>query len=284
MDKRWQGLAALALAGAALVAAPCLAREAAEASMLVEGEVSVAADGHVTGYTLQRGESLPPEVTRLIASAAPRWRFEPVVRDGAAVPARASMSLRLVAKPETPDAKTYVVHIVGATFGGDGTEGGELGVATRTKPMYPKDAVRGRIEGTVYVAARVGRDGKVADIDAEQVNLRVSGPEPHMKAWRAMLAQPAIQAVREWTFSMPTAGTHKDDPFYIVHVPVVFNLLRVGASNDTYGQWEAYVPGPTQDISWMKDGAVDAVPENGVYVVNTGLKLTTPVDNSQPQG
>ena len=41
------------------------------------------------------------------------------------------------------------------------------------------------------------------------------------------------------------------------------------------------MPGPKQAVGWGKDNGdnADALPSDGLFLVNSGLKLTTPLDN-----
>jgi len=282
MKKQWvMGLAAFAMTGLALAAGPGAARKRAEASMLVTGDITVAPDGSVSGYTLDRQDKIPTEVVGLIARATPRWHFEPVTLDGHPVAARAHMSIRLLAQRESPDSPNYVMHIAGANFGEDGAGGETMTYATRAKPEYPPNAVAARVQGTVYLAVRVGRDGTVSDVAVEQVNLGVVGTDSQMKVWRNVLANSSMRVAKSWTFTLPTKGAHVNDPAYIARVPITYQLDHGFAHDDRYGQWDVYVPGPKEEISWMKDagGSADALPDDGLYLVNTGLKLTTPLDN-----
>jgi periplasmic protein TonB len=59
-------------------------------------------------------------------------------------------------------------------------------ITKQVKPEYPPVARRSRIEGTVVLAAVVGKDGKVKDVRV------MSGPP--------MLAQAAERAVRQWQY------------------------------------------------------------------------------------
>src|SRR5690606_3701112 len=109
-------LAALLLVFAAVaVAVPQRVREQAEASMVVTGEIRVDAEGKVTGYAIDHEDQVPALVLSNIAETLPDWRFKPVLVDGKAVPARARMSLRMLARPTGEDG--YTVSIAGSAFG-----------------------------------------------------------------------------------------------------------------------------------------------------------------------
>ena len=283
--KQWLlGMAGLAMSGLALAAGPGAARKRLEASMLVTGDISVAPDGSVTGYTLDRQERIPGEIVGLIGAAAPKWRFDPVMRDGHAVAAHAHMTLRLVAKRESPDDSQFTARIASATFGEEGAGGEQISYASRAAPAYPMNAAKAGVEGTVYLLLRVGRDGKVADADIQQVNLGVVGSDSEMNVWRNVLAKPALRVAKDWTFNIPTTGAHANDPYFYATVPIAYHLNRGTGPHpdDRYGTWQGYVPGPKQDISWAKDAqgsSADALPDDGLFLVNSGLKLVTPLDN-----
>lgn len=282
MKKQWlMGVAALAMTGMALAAGPGAARKRAEASMLVTGEIAVADDGSVTGYTLDRQEKIPQEVVGLIGRAAPKWRFAPVMQDGHAVAAKAHMNIRLVAQHASDDSDNYIIHIASASFGDYGEGGESMTYARRSPPSYPRNAVAAGVQGTVYLLLRVGRDGKVTDAAVEQVNLGVAGSDRELKVWRDVLADPALRVAKDWTFNLPTKGMHVNDPAYITRVPVMFRLNRNERPDELYGTWVPYIPGPKTSIAWNKDdgSSADALPDNGLYLVNSGLRLTTPLDN-----
>lgn len=64
--------------------------------------------------------------------------------------------------------------------------------------------------GRVSVPVRVGRDGAVREVVAEQVNLRVLVPPRQLDTGRAAFADSAMRAVRDWTFRIPTQGPQAD--------------------------------------------------------------------------
>ena len=79
---------------------------------------------------------------------------------------------------------------------------------TKVAPEYPDVAKRNNLEGNVIVQALIGRDGRVVDA-------RVVSPAPPFD-------NPALAAVREWTFRPARAGGR---PVALwVTVPVKFTL------------------------------------------------------------
>jgi len=279
--KRWLiGLSCVLLSGAALAAGPAAVRKQVQASMLLTGTIVVAPDGSVRSYAIDQAEKLPPVVTGLLAKNIPQWKFEPILLDGKPVAAKAKMSLRLVAKPVGDD--NYSIGISGTQFGQQ-VPGESITYKDQVRPMYPPQAIRDRVSGTVYLVLRVGRQGQVQEAEAEQVNLVLVDSDKEMGRWRKVLADSALAAARKWTFNLPTSGGHVNDQYWVARVPVTYNLRRLGEiRGDGYGEWQPYVPGPRQPVPWIDDprllsGSADALPEGGIHPLERGgLRLITP--------
>jgi hypothetical protein len=280
-------LLSLIFAGAAFAAGPAAVRKRVEASMLVTGIVQVAADGSVASYTLDKPEKLPPVVTDLIFKATATWHFKLAPVNGVVSPVTAKMTIRMLAKPIGDD--NYSVSIAAANFGEYHASSDQISYKDRKPPSYPQEAVQSRVSGTVYLVMRVGRDGKVADIAVEQVNLDVVDSDNGMKHWRKVLGDASMKAARDWTYTIPTTGKFAHAPYYLTRVPVNYNLDIAGQIKpDPYGKWVGYVPGPRESIPWMessqREGQAekfnDALPDGGTYLVGSGLELATPLSNS----
>jgi hypothetical protein len=282
MKRLFVGMTALAVAGMAVAEGPGAVRKRVEASMLLTGDIVVTPAGTVASYTLDKADKVPADIASLVHDTAAAWRFEPVIVDGHPVNARAHMSLRVVARHEDPNSTGFVARVAGATFGDDAKEGEQIAYADHRPPSYPANAIGAHVEGTVILVMKIGRDGKVVDVAAEQVNLGTVGSDSDLRVWRKSLANPSVQAARNWTFTVPTTGPHANDPFYVVRAPITFALDRTG---DRYGKWEVYVPGPKETAEWAKEdrkdgGSSDAVTDGQLSLVGTGLKLITPVGQS----
>ncbi len=268
------GLVLALLALPVVAAGPGAVRKQVESSMVVTGSIDIEPDGSVGGYRIDRAGDVPRGVQDMIARFAPGWRFDPVLVDGRPVKARARMNLRLVARKIGKDS--YQVSLRSATFGQD-APGESLGSLKLGPPHYPREAVQAGAAGTVYLAVKVGRDGHVIDAVAEQVNLTFISSENAMTRWRGVFAKSALAAARGWTFQPPTAGDSAGDPWWVARVPVTYSLQR---STDTYGRWQAYVPGPRQPLPWRGDalaGGSDALPDDGVFQAGRELRLRTPL-------
>lgn len=276
----WIGIAFAAFAGVALASGPAGVRKQTEASMLVTGTIDIERDGHVGKYEVDQAAKLPPAATGLIAKAVPAWKFQPIVVDGKAVRARTRMSVRIVAK--SVDEGRYEVRVASASFGEDGNPGEFVSSKDLKPPRYPEVAALSGVRGTVYVVVRIGRDGRVEDAIAEQVNLKVVDSETGMTRWRNSLAKSAVLGARKWTFSPPTQGEEAGKPFWLARVPVDF--LLHDEKPVQYGQWEAYIPGPRQSTPWpgAMDASLgaDAVAAGGMHPIGSGPKLLTSLDGT----
>lgn len=274
--KRWlAGFSCGLLAGAALAAAPGEAYRHVQASMLVSGHIEVAPDGSVLQYALDRPAALPAPVKDLLAKAIPAWKFAPVAVDGKPAIARAAMDVRVVARPMDGDNFSIVVA---STHFGERNGNPAIKAVRQRHPVYPVEALRERVTGRVYLAARVDAAGKVIDAAAEQVNLGKFGSAAQMAKWRDQLARTSIRAAEGWVFS-PAADSAA--PYRVIRVPVSFDMNVNGVSTRArYGQWNVYVPGPVQWIPWLDgkliSGGADAVPDGAIDQVGHGLRLLAP--------
>lgn len=270
----------------AMVATPLMAQSAqqvkkqAEASMVVTGHVDIDADGSLAAHHIDDRGELPDYVVELVDRAAATWRFEPLEVDGEPVAARARMSLRLVARPIGDE---YEISIDNGSFG-EYSDTATDHVTRRGRlapPRYPNDMVRRGAEGTVYLLVKVGRDGSVEDVVAERVNLRVFAPERQMEDMRRSFANRSINTAREWKFNPPTTGTRVDDDFWLIRVPIQYELSDRVA---TAVQWQQYVPGPHNPgpQEWFKDtpaaSASDAQVAGAIQMVGGERRLLTPLE------
>jgi hypothetical protein len=280
---------ALALGGTGLVATPDAAaqtartvRETAEASMTLTGRIDIGTDGHVTGFQLDHADKLPADLAAFVQRQVQAWQFQPVVVNGAAVAAQTPVTLRLLSQP-SPDGAGDNVRVAGASFTRyDPEDTSRVTSAEMRSPVYPKNLYAMRAKGDVLLLVKVGRDGTVKDVFAEQVNLRVVGKENQMRQVRDTFARASVSTARSWTFRPPTTGKLKDAESWNVRIPVRYMMGEHDLAR--YGTWEAYIPGPRERAPWRSsqagaEAAPDLLAAGGIYMadLDDGPRLLTPL-------
>lgn len=270
-------LAALVLGSGHAAAARPEARasmERIEASMLVTGEIDIEADGSVSDYRPDQGSRLPPAVVQLLQTAVLDWQFEPVVIEG--TPTRVQSRANILVQARKAEDGNYLLGITRASFGSHEDE--DVPTAKRLPPpKYPTDLARAGIGGTVYLVLKLARDGSIADVMVEQVNLKALVDESLMQRMRDQLARASLAGTRRWKFNPPAKPD--DAPHWVVRVPVEF--VAPDARLPRYGEWSSYSPGPQSPVPWVDAedmGAPDTLVAGGVYSAgNHGPKLLTPL-------
>jgi hypothetical protein len=281
--KRWyQALMWVSLALFASTAGAQAARKTAEGSMVVTGSLEVNPDGTLHGYTLDQPEKLPPVVVDVLGKSIPHWQFK--LSSPTTQVVKTSMSVRVVARPVGEG--NYKVSVDGATFGEGEAKANSATVTYNNRsvaPKYPQMAIDARVSGTAYLVLRIGRDGSVQEAVAEEVDLEQYATQQAMDKFRKVLANASLDAARHWTFHTPTQGTAVNDPYWVVRVPVNFNLTVIGQPNKqhAYGTWQAYIPGPRQTVPWISAELAaespNAMADGSLSTGHSGLVLATPL-------
>lgn len=279
------GLLLLVCAEPVFAQSPQAIRKQAESSMLVTGSILIERDGSVSGLEVDQRDKLPDVVATLVEKSGPAWKFEPVLVEGEPRKVKARMSLLVVANKLEEGG--YRVGIRDGYFGKDAMtpeerqqESGALKGLDMKPPSYPMSALEVGARGTAYVVLKIGPDGKVMDAAVEQVNLRTIGNVNEMKRMRSAFSRSTVTAAKNWLFSMSANDLVREHGFTLVRVPVDYEFA--GNSRPSYGQWDAYIPGPRETIPWIQDDrARDESPEamlaGGLYEVGKGLRLLTPL-------
>ncbi|HEL5403860.1 TPA: TonB family protein [Stenotrophomonas maltophilia] len=260
-------------------------RATAEMSMALSGSIDVAADGSVSKLTLDQQAMLAPGIASFVEGTIRGWQFEPTLRDGKPIAVHAPLRVRLRGKEQ--DDGSYQISMTSVDFSDyDPSSTSTVTRKSMPPPRYPEDAFRNGGQGDVLLLVKVARDGTVADVIAEQVNMTVVAPERAMARMRDILAKASISGARKWTFVPPTTGEDSTRDSWTVRVPVTFALNDNGnAQPERYGRWRAFIPGPRQAAPWRKPDAAgqagsDLLPAGGVYMVDgtqRGLRLLTPL-------
>lgn len=281
MTHRWLLTALLLLLSCTAYAAGTdTVRKQVETSLRLTGTIEVSKDGRVKDYAINKVEQLPEVIVKFVDRNIDSWRFEPVILDGKPVAICNKMSMLVVAKKQ--DDGQYVMRMQAASFDPcKAEEGSEFAIKTlMPPPNYPMSAARKGVTGTVYLVLKVGRDGKVQDAIAEQVNLRIIDNEDRMERYRGWFAESSLEAARKWEFIPPRLGDQAAAPFWTVRVPVDF--IMEGKSESRYGKWQTYVAGPRQRYPWAENedpgDSPEALAAGSPHMVGKGgLRLLTPL-------
>lgn len=260
-----------------------------ESGMMVRGEVSIGSDGSVSALALHAEDELAPAIEKLVTDAAMKWRFAPLVEQGKAVPTMARMSLRLAAR-QLDDGRFDVSLQNVIFYGRDPKDARSLVSVDITPPRYPRDALRSRAGGSVYLVLKVGRDGAVHDAFAEQVNLDFASGEADQRRYRRMFGDQAVAKAMEWKFRIPTEGELAGRDYWISRVPVSFSMQmsneKPKPTANSYGQWYSYVRGPREHAPWVEGDdeagfSPDSLIEGRIYVADAHMPhLLTPLQGS----
>lgn len=279
-NRRWLVCVLWAVAGIAMAARPPAADNGAEAGIQVDGTILVGPEGKTAEYELKGAGILPAEVRRFLDFHIPRWEFEPAEVDGKPVALRNRMGIYLVAVPHADGGMRIVLR--SAYFMPTEKEGGyDLVAARMPPPTFPEAAREAGAEATVYLVARIGRDGKVIEAIDEQVNLHFLA-ERDADKWRDIFARSAIKAAQGWRFHTPTRGPAAAQESWQARIPVSFTF----DDRNRYGRWQAYVPGPRRPVPWLSEQeqgqSLEGMAGGSVHPVGLqgGLKLSAPLQGN----
>ncbi|AND70461.1 hypothetical protein ATSB10_30070 [Dyella thiooxydans] len=277
--KKLMCAALLALVAAAAHAGPS---KNLETSAVVDGSIVLAKDGAVQLATVEHPEKYGQPIADLVRKVALTWHFDPVLRDGVPVIAKASMHVRVILTKNADG--NFTARVKGATFGGDNADTPDSLYSENQqtiRPRYPMAAIKARVQGSVYLALHIDREGHVSDAVAEQVNLENTGPDGVLRKYRKLMAQASLDAARRWTYRVPTTGRLASQDSWTVHVPIVYTLNEVGAPR-VDRVWRTYVPGPYTPAPWVDKpnmATADALADDGSYTEGAGPVLRTSFDH-----
>lgn len=257
----------------------------AEASMLVEGKALLNPDGSIESYSLREPEKLPAPVIELIKQNVASWKLKFIHTPTG--PMEENLTMRVIA---TDVDRTHMsIRLVSAQFDDANPSATEIVRSNhRVAPIYPYKSLEGRVSGTAYVLVRVGPDGHVLEASAEQVNLYQYVDHNLQTVYRRDLASASVEAIKKWTFDVPSTGPSAGRPYWDVCIPVRFHLHQVGNlgsdgyTGEAYGSWEVYVRGPREVIPWIQDRSMlaeapDSTLDDVVHQLGAGPTLATPL-------
>jgi hypothetical protein len=275
--KRW-------LLGMLLVLLACTAlassnRTVGKASMLVIGWIDVRPDGSVRDHGLALSDTLPQIVRKLVDNKVSGWKFrfdKPVD-----TVQHETMYLRITVTPV--DDKHDSIAIGSASFVDANWKRTDHPFLNELSAVYPHAAKASHVTGTVYLALRINRQGKVEKAAVEQVDLDVYGPEKLLSQFRDLLANAVVEGVKSTTFNLPSTGSHVGDSYWDIRQPVPCRIITDGVPPmDNYRILLPYNPGPIQLASWLPGDAQAAMPPDANFVVtaaqgDASVHLVTPL-------
>jgi TonB family protein len=120
-----------------------------------------------------------PILAKAAVEAAKKWKFKPFIRHGKPTEVSAKWPFDFAFSGNVSDAKPpQRVRVSSGVISGL--------LIHKVAPIYPVEARRARIQGTVVLQAEIGKDGRIADLHL------ISGPHE--------LASAAIGAVQQWRY------------------------------------------------------------------------------------
>lgn len=234
----------------AAFALPAFAAPPHELEMSTSGEIVIAADGRVVSHELDPG--LAPVVKDLVDRNVRNWRFEPILVDGEARPARTRMQLALSAVPD--DEGNYTLRLDNVWFGLSKPD------PRNRPPQYPSEALSARVGARVMVVAKLDAQGHVVDVHPYQTSLDRPAREGLARRLRVLFERAGLAAVRGWKFA-PGEMIHGEPIGGSVMVPIVFQAIG-SERKSSASEWRAYVPGPISPAPWVTADSLAQIDPN----------------------
>lgn len=165
---------------------------------------SVSESGDVTGVEVISGD---PVLAQAAADAAKKWKFKPFIKNGKPIAVTTKIPFDFAFSSTVSDTREAEPVAQQNPAPGQPPAPGEAangvhlatpqrvrvsqGVSTglllhKVNPIYPEEAKRAGIQGTVVLKAEISKEGRIADLQV------ISGPEE--------LAAAAIGAVQQWRY------------------------------------------------------------------------------------
>lgn len=233
-----------------------------DATMFVEGNVSVSDVGRVTAYRIDT--KVDAQIQTLLDRVVSRWLFEPMRIDEVATAFDTAM--RVTLRGQAKDGE-MVVRVENVEFTGSNVaKQGEafdrsIRAVEMTPPRFPLDAMRAGLQGQTMIALRIDRYGQVIDAAVSHTDLvGLSSSEKMLARARAPLERAALQALRQWRFELSEHAIPEGASDTSVLVPVTYSMSRKPGDKGWMapGRWSYVTRGQKQRIPWLRDGEVAA--------------------------
>ncbi len=236
---------------------------AGELRLPIEGEIGIDPQGHVFDYRTET--KMDAAVAALVERTVRAWRFEPVMRDGAAVAAKANLRMTLVL---TPVQGGYQAGFADVHFPGERRE------RSIVPPTYPSGAMKFGVSSDVLVAVRVDAQGDVLEAAAIQIAWPYGRAGAQAaRQWGRLFEQATTTAALKWKFEPADPGGEQETTLV---VPVSY---RMAGENLPVEGWRNETAGPLRPIPWLDAGRQSfnaiGLRDGESLVVGDSVKLLT---------
>lgn len=266
-----------------------VAREAESLyTMRVRGELAFDTSGKVVEH--RYSTQVEPAVAAGIDRAIATWRFQPYMKDGAAVAVRTPFEVTLAGRETVPGK--FEVKVESARFGnskkscapGPKCKDAELENEPRL-PGYPKGLMKSGVSGMVLVYLKIDPEGRVLDASVAQSALfNIKGRTEILSKARKNLERECLIYSRKLKWKAGTGDpVGGSDINRMAALPFVFKMTD--AAVDNVGTWRFEARGPKQVAAWLQKNKVNApgvsdVDGKGLIAMDSEYLLT----EGQPQG
>ncbi len=249
-----------------------------ELSMVVSGDLDVDAEGRVQRYTLDHRDTLSPDLVRMLDGRIPQWRFAPMALSEGQAHSALRMHLRVYANRIGDQPDVFRMSVRGAGFLQRDDQRPDTDLL-RYDPRSRLSAYDSALRGIVYMAMRIGPEGRVMQAFVERVDLAMQGSANDMTQWRKNLARLTERQAKNLRFIVPTTGPDAGLNEWSGRLPVAYNIAK-----PQDGEWQAYYRGPETRAPWK--GAEDAenavptdlLPADSAETPKQARRLLTPLD------
>lgn len=131
-----------------------------------------------------------PALVPAAVDAAKKWKFKPYIKNGKPVKVAVNVPMDFAFKGNIVKDEHSAAYSTGAPPGKPLNVDSNVmrgRVVYKVAPVYPVDARRAHIEGTVTLQASIGKDGRIHDLTL------ISGPKA--------LVDSAVGAVQQWRYT-----------------------------------------------------------------------------------
>lgn len=213
----------------------------------LEGEIAVAADGHVKSVELEKAKSETLEA--FFISQIKRWEFHPVTVNGVPTDAVAPFQLTVLAT-FGDDRKIQSIEFRDIHIGKSDIER-RLPASTPSFPSqspvrYPEAGLRNGLSAEVRVAVEIGADGRVKRAGLYDLALVNAGPRNDRRIRDFAMdtfGKNAVEGVSKWTWTSDGLSAAGCSAGCIRLVPVRFTMADRPV-------WSAYAEQATNPPAW----------------------------------